>query len=60
MIVVRVGERLVAILPDRDVDLGHVAKGDGIFIGERMTPGGPSYVAEAVSAAGNPAQPPPS
>jgi len=48
-VVVRIGSRLVAILPDRDVDLGRVAKGDVIFIGERMTPAGPRYVAEKVS-----------
>ncbi|MCC6315206.1 MAG: hypothetical protein IT337_14475 [Thermomicrobiales bacterium] len=59
-VVVRVGERLVAILPDRDVDLGRVARGDGIFIGERMTPAGPSYVAEVIPAAAIPAQTPPS
>lgn len=44
-VAVRIGSRLVAILPDRDVDLGHVAKGDKIFIGERMSPAGPRYVA---------------
>lgn len=47
-VVVRVGERLVAILPDRDVDLGRVAKGDTIFIGEKLTPTGLRYVAEIV------------
>lgn len=48
-VVVRIGSRLIAILPDRDVDLGNVAKGETIFIGERMTPAGPRYVAEKVS-----------
>lgn len=50
-VVVRVADRLFAILPDQDVDLGRVAKGDGIFIGERMTPAGPRYVAEVIPAA---------
>jgi hypothetical protein len=49
-VVVRVGDRLIAILPDRDVDLGRVAKGDGIFIGERLTSSGPRYVAEVIPA----------
>lgn len=53
-VVVRVGERLFAILPDRDVDLGRVAKGDGIFIGERMTPEGRRYVAEVIPASAIP------
>lgn len=50
-VVVRIDNRLIAILPDRDVDLGRVGAGDGIFIGERMTPAGPRYVAEVVRAA---------
>ena len=45
-VVVRIENRLIAILPDRDVDLGRVAEGDQIFIGERWTPSGPRYVAE--------------
>jgi hypothetical protein len=51
-VVVRIGSRLIAILPDRDVDLGRVQKGDVIFIGERMTANGPRYVAEKVTSAG--------
>ena len=50
-VVVRIDSRLIAILPDRDVDLGRLAKGDGIFIGVRMTPEGPRYVAEKVPVA---------
>jgi hypothetical protein len=50
-VVVRIDNRLIAILPDRDVDLGRVAAGDEIFIGEQMTPAGPRFVAERRPAA---------
>lgn len=49
-VVVRIDHRLIAILPDRDVDLGRVAAGDRIFIGERVTPSGLRYVAEVLPA----------
>lgn len=49
-VVVRIGERLIAILPDRDVDLGKVAAGDMLVIGERRGPEGLAYVAEVVPA----------
>jgi hypothetical protein len=48
-VVVRIGSRVVVVLPDRDVDLGRVAKGEKIFIGERMTTAGPRYVAEKIA-----------
>ncbi len=50
-VVVRIGNRLIAILPDRDVDLGLVAKGDGIVIGKSMSAaGGKQFVAYKVPA----------
>lgn len=49
-VVVRVGERIIAILPDADVDLGRPAKGDSIFIGEVRTPTGPRFVAQRIPA----------
>jgi hypothetical protein len=44
-VAVRIGSRVIAILPDRDVDLGQVGAGDKIFIGEQMTSAGLRYVA---------------
>lgn len=52
-VVVRIEDRLIAILPDKDVDLGVVEKGDAIYIGEQMTPAGPRYVATRVAAGGS-------
>lgn len=50
-VVVRVGERIIAILPDKDVDLGPLAAGDVVFIGEVMTPTGPQFAARKLTAA---------
>ena len=50
-VVVRVGDRIIAILPNRDVDLGVLAAGDLIFIGQVATPAGLDYVARKLSAA---------
>jgi hypothetical protein len=47
-VIVRVNDRLIVVLPDKDVDLGHVAKGHRIFIGEKMTPRGLELVAEKI------------
>lgn len=52
-VVVRIERRLIVILPDEDVDLGVVDKGEAIFIGEEMTPTGPRSVARKVTVAGN-------
>ena len=50
-VVVRVGEKLIAILPDEDVDLGRVARGDQIFIGRRIVAGRSILVAEVLRSA---------
>lgn len=47
-VVVRVGEKLIAILPDKDVDLGRVARGDQIYIGPRIVEGRSTLVAEVI------------
>lgn len=47
-VVVRIGERLIAVLPDEDVDLGRVFRGDSVFIGERLVAGRLKVVAEVV------------
>ena len=47
-VVVRIENRIIAILPDRDVDLGQLAPGDLVFIGRVSTPRGAEYVARKV------------
>jgi hypothetical protein len=49
-VVIRIDSRLIAVLPDRDVDLGRAAKGDGIYIGEVMTAKGPRFIARRIPA----------
>ncbi|MFO1185048.1 MAG: hypothetical protein U1E56_09700 [Bauldia sp.] len=50
-VVVRIGDRIIAILPNSDVDLGPLSAGDIVFIGAVMTPAGPDYVARKLTAA---------
>ena len=40
--------RCVAILPDRDVELGVVPEGDGIYFGMAKTPAGPKFIARVI------------
>jgi hypothetical protein len=43
---VRIGERLIVALPDRDQDLGRVDLTDDVVMARRMTAAGPVYEAE--------------
>ncbi|MGD9739810.1 MAG: hypothetical protein AB7O56_10820 [Bauldia sp.] len=47
-VVVRIDNRLIAILPDRDVDLGDVRPGDAVMIGENPSGVGPTFIAKVV------------
>ncbi|HUU85486.1 MAG TPA: hypothetical protein VM243_18460 [Phycisphaerae bacterium] len=49
-VVVQIEDRVIAVLPDRDVDLGRLEKGDAGHIGEVQTPAGRRYVARKVPA----------
>ncbi len=49
-IVVKVGRQVVAVLPDRDVDLGTLAEGQSIKLSRITTAEGVGLVAEIVSA----------
>ena len=48
-LVVRVDKRIIAILPDRDVDVGVLEAGDLVFIGRVATPTGPRYEARKMA-----------
>jgi hypothetical protein len=43
---VRIGARLIAVLPDRDQDLGQVDPGDDIFVARRRDAAGFAYEVE--------------
>jgi hypothetical protein len=43
---VRIGERMIAMLPDRDEDIGAVGVDDELVVARRATPAGPAYDVE--------------
>ena len=43
---VRIGQRVIALLPDRDVDLGRVDSLDEIMVSRKPGPSGPAYDVE--------------
>lgn len=43
---VRVGMRMIALLPDRDVDLGRVEASDEIMVSRQPGPAGPAYAVQ--------------
>ena len=47
-VVVKIGSRVVAVLPDRDVDLGTVGEGQRIKLSRITTPEGVGLVAKVV------------
>lgn len=49
---VRIGERMIVILPDGERDLGAVGQEDDIRIARRMTPAGFDYAVEVVKGGG--------
>jgi hypothetical protein len=53
---VRIGTRMIALLPDRDVDLGRVDSDDEIMVSRKPGPAGGAYEVE-VKRAGAPAAP---
>jgi hypothetical protein len=48
---VRIGERMIAMLPDRDADLGPVKPEDQIFVSRQVGPTGFTYAVEVKRAA---------
>lgn len=51
-IIVRIGDHGIAILPDRDVDLGHCGENDRVMTRQRFTPQGPRWEIKKVTADG--------
>lgn len=49
-VLVHVGNRSIAILPDKDVDLGFVGPDDKVFIGRKMTAARPRFMARKIPA----------
>lgn len=52
-VLVRIGSRVIAILPDRDIDLGEVEGGERVLVERTMTPSGPKHTARVVPAEGS-------
>ena len=48
LMIVIIGERRIAVLPDRDEDLGNIGSGRRIRLGRRSLPGRTEYLVEAV------------
>ncbi len=48
-VIVRIDRRTIAVLPDRDVDLGEMEQGEGIEVGWYPTDGGMAYEARKVA-----------
>jgi hypothetical protein len=46
---VRIGERMIAVLPDRDQDIGPVGINDEVVVARRSTPTGPAYAVEVMT-----------
>lgn len=49
-VVVHLKKRVIAVLPDRDVDLGELAPGDRITVGAKETSSGPVFEAHKIPA----------